>query len=187
MSASANGAVGHDMEFEPAETCKVVVFCEDTQARAGAMHVCERLVDRFAEELDFEFGWWKFSRLAEPNIAQRASVAASAADIVIFCVRRTDLSREASEWLDAWMNSGVKRNGALTLVYAGQDTQAPPLDNILSRFEHTAQRMGMDFIHLSLPAPGTAAYADNPAANAAPPVPAPDPGRPHVLHWGLND
>ncbi len=176
MLASADNHVMPHPTFEAADTCKVVVLCENALARAQAVHVCEHLLAQFGEDLDFEFGWWKLSRLAESPLAERIRQAAAAADIVIFCVRGGELPAAAATWLDSWAASGAQSEGVLACA----STEWPHRcsDNTLSRLQQAAQRLGMDFIRFT--------PAESPAARLSQ-VQAPDRCPHDIRHWGLNE
>jgi len=109
--------------------------------------VCERLLERFGEDLDFEFNWWKLSRLEDAALAQRATHAAAVADIVMVCTHSGDLPPETADWLETWAESGVKRDGALALVSA--EAPNPLAELTISRMERAAQLLGKDFIRLT--------------------------------------
>jgi len=164
--------------------CKVVLFCEDSQTRGRALRVCERLLERFGEELDFEFNWWKLGRLEDSTSARRATRAAAEADIVMFCTHSGDLPPDLADGLESWAESGTNAEGALVVVSA--EAPAPLAELTLSRVERAAQQLGKDFIRLTPEAarvPGLEESSD-PLASAFVEADAP---QTHVRHWGLNE
>ncbi len=186
MSASGKITFVDGSETETEDTCRIVVFYEDNWARARAMSLCERLVDQFAEDLDFEFKWWKFKRLGDQALAQHATAAATAADIVLFCPHNNELSPEASDWLDSWSEAGVNSGGAIALVVAGR-TDSEAATKLTLRIKSAAVRLGMDLLHLPVPPAQEMGLAGGKLAPPFPTPPVPHMERPMVHHWGLNE
>jgi len=176
--ARANDLTGHVPSFGAGDTCKVMVFSEDHRARERAIHMCEQLLAQFGEDLDFEFGWWRLSRLADVALARRAAVAAATANIVLFCVRDGDLPAEAADWLESWSESGMHGEGVLALVSASPPDASSPVN--AARLEHAAQRLGFDFIRFT---PQETEPSPPWISDASPS----DPYTLDIRHWGLNE
>jgi hypothetical protein len=170
------------------DTCKIVIVYEDTVARARGMMVSERLAERFGEDLDFEFKWWSFHRLASPEHAMRTKVIAAAADIVLFCPRSTELPSGVSEWLESWSEVQSHADAAMAVVLTEPQGKPEALKRLIKKFEAVAQRMGMDFLQLAAP---VFASAEPITQTVEPPMVPPifntNIERSHNYHWGLND
>ena len=67
--------------------CRVAMFYDDTAARDRAVTLSHHLVDHFWHELDFAFSWWRFRYLADPVVAETASVAAAISALAAWIVR----------------------------------------------------------------------------------------------------
>jgi len=183
MSASAISIKDRELAIEAEEACKVVVFYENTAARVGAMSVCDRLVEQFAEDLDFEFRWWKFKRLGDPVMVGHVMEAATSADIVMFCPQDDRLPAEVSEWVESWAESGVTSDGAIALVLPANVDPAGEAARMSGALKWAARRLQMDFLQVSVPRVTT---TSEPRMQELPaPLPAQEP--PHAYHWGLNE
>lgn len=183
MSASAISIKDREIATGTEDSCKVVVFYENTSTRAGAMSVCDRLVEQFADDLDFEFRWWKFKRLGDPDIAGQVMQAATAADIVMICPQAASLPADTAEWVETWAESGAASDGAITLVLPANVDPAGEAANLMISIKWAAARLGMDFLQVSVPA----TVATGGKAPLRPPVPLPTAEPPHTYHWGLNE
>ena len=182
MSTSTISIKDREIAAEIEDACKIVVFYENTPARVGAMSVCDRLVDQFAEDLDFEFRWWKFKRLGDTNLRGQIMEFALKADIVMFCPQGAGLSEEASEWLEAWAESGVNSDGAIALVVPANVDPEGGTAKLSPGFKWAAKRLGMDFLQVSVPM--ISSDAGSRPAQAA--VGTSADSLQHQ-HWGLNE
>src|SRR5215469_18601593 len=71
------------------EVCQVAMVYEDPATRDYAIQLCDSLSRKFQDDLEFEFTWWGFKYLSDPEIAQQASRAAAEADLIVVCVHRS--------------------------------------------------------------------------------------------------
>jgi hypothetical protein len=129
------------------EVWSVVVIYEDTAARDRAMTVCDHLMGQFWQEEEFDMSWWRFTYLADPQIAMEALSAAARADVIVFSVRAGgELSAEVKQWVEDWLNARQESEGALISLIdqSESDVRAPN-----SRHEYlreVARRGKLDFI-----------------------------------------
>ena len=138
---------------DAAEALTVAVIYEDGATRDRAMSLCDHLVHKLWEDIDFEFSWWKCDYLNDPGIAADAAVAASRADMIIFSGDADrDLSPAVKTWTETWAAQRENREGALVaLIGTGNGPiQGSGSSHIYLR--DVAQRTEMDYL-TNLPDP----------------------------------
>ena len=148
MSATAihqKGAAGFEA-FRPA--CQILILHEGFPAYSRAVEVCRRLMEQFANELDFSIKSWDCIELADPNSARHAAKTAGAADIILLSLRRARMPLELNQWLEGSFAARLHKGGALALVFNVPDASPPVLKQLLSRLERLAARLGLDFVPL---------------------------------------
>jgi hypothetical protein len=135
-------------DLKPA--CQVLILHEDFPAYTRAVEVCRRVMERFAEEMDFDIKCWNFIELADPNCARHAAKTAGMADVVLLSMSTAQPAVELGRWLDLSFVSRFKDDGALALVLNYANQLEADQSKLVSRLEHLAERMRMDFMCLSL-------------------------------------
>ncbi len=124
------------------ETWSVVVLYEDKSTRDRAMTTCDRLVQHFWTEVEFDLRWWRTDFLVDPNMAQTAALDAREADILIFCSSDAVFSPTILQWFDRWVDARSGREGMLldlTHASASPAAIATPKQNHLRHFAHRAR------------------------------------------------
>lgn len=183
-------------DFEPAgepSVCKIIVLYEDTSSRIKAQGVCERLIERFWEDVQFDVGWWKFHYLADPQIAETAGQTANDADLLIVAAAiREELPPCVRNWLEKWIVRRPPREAALVALL-GHPKGAEAKSLLLYSYLRTvAQRAHLDFLaspgwELSVTEPETTTATEaaedspSPVLTEQPVQPKPPP------HWGINE
>src|SRR5688572_1395837 len=71
-------------EIATPERCEVAIVYFDKPSRDRAIHLCDTLLERFKDDLDFEFTWWNVRYLTDPHIAHLASEAIANSDLIVF-------------------------------------------------------------------------------------------------------
>ena len=134
-------------QLTTAETWSVVVVCEDAATHAHALEVCDHFMKSYWTEVEFEFSWWLFAGLHDPEKASAAARAAADADLIVFATHpEGDVPRVVKEWVEAWLAQRGEREGALIgLVRAAAGTQSStsPKNLYLREVSHRAK---MDFL-----------------------------------------
>lgn len=133
------------------EVCSVVVAYENAATRDFAIDLCDDLSRKFEGDLEFDFTWWGFKYLTDPQIAREAVNAAANADLIIVSVNHAqDFPFEVAEWFRQWSEQRLRSEGALVCVQASPllENQPAPDDSLLRRI---ARHGNLDF--LSLPEP----------------------------------
>jgi len=133
-------------DLKPA--CQVLILHEDFSAYSRAVEVCRRVMERFANELDFDIKCWNFIELADPNCARHAAKTAGGADIILLSMSTTRVPMELDRWLDFSLASRFRTEGVLTLVLSAYDNPPPDLEKLSLRLEQLAGRLHLDFILL---------------------------------------
>jgi hypothetical protein len=181
--------------WEPKAATRILILHEDFPAYTRAVETCERLLEQFAGELDFDLKTWSCDELTEPDCATRVARLAGAADIILLSLAATETPAALERWLQGHFLSRQKADGALVLILEDTDGSPPVLEALLLRLNRLASRLDMDFIPLFCSAE-TAVWRILPASNR--PVAArvreisfreecgfPPSGRPD--HFGLNE
>ena len=102
-----------DGSSEPLDQCEMAIFYDDDFARERAMHLCDRLTDRFHQDPAFDFSWWRIRHLKDPNVAQLAAQVAARADLLFVSSSRGEPPVELKEWFKDWLPQRQGRDGAL--------------------------------------------------------------------------
>jgi hypothetical protein len=172
-------------ELKPA--CQILILHEDFPAYTRAVEVCRRIMEQFANALDFDIKCWNFIELADPNCARHAAKTAGAADIILLSMQTPGLPSVLDRWLDVFFAARFRSDGALALVLNEPACSPEALEALLARLEQLAGRLGMDFVPLL---PGhTAAVMDILPTEDWPAtvMPLEISDRPPSDHWGLNE
>jgi hypothetical protein len=133
-------------ELKPA--CQILILHEDFSAYTRAVDVCRRVMERFANELDFDIKCWNFIELVDPNCARHAAKSAGGADLVLLSTHTSQLPVEVDRWLDYYFISRFRADGTFLFVLNSPNGSELALEKCLSRLEISAKRLGMDFISL---------------------------------------
>jgi hypothetical protein len=168
-------SAGFDVDFledkggEITRQCVVVSIYEDLGGRDLLLQLCNSLVWKFKDEVDFKVDWWRFKYLADPEIATEAAQKASQAALILLAPQSPVLPVYVQGWFEGWLQNREAAEGALVLVQPAPNgaLQSLPLRSYLRL---TAQRAGLDYFSLSQPD-----LIELPA----------DDDRP--MHWGINE
>lgn len=162
-------------------TCQILILCEDYAAYERAADICWRILVQLADDLEFSFNCWNFYELTDPDCAPSVLRSAKNSDIILLSLHQPDLPHIAEEWLEALAGHRVHPEGVLALVL-NEPARAPEaVAQLAERLEHSAQRLGMDFLSLVHPQGREKA--------GFPPLPATHGkfGERNHDHWGLNE
>lgn len=139
-------------QLQPKSTWLVVAIYQDEHARARAVAVCDQLVGRFWAQIEFQFYWVEFNKLAVPAVRCVPATAIAGADIVACAVcAEEQVPAHAAAWFDEFVGLRVKREGVLIAIVGGADD---PIERKLPRLRwlrEIARRSGMDFLCESAP------------------------------------
>ena len=178
---------------DSADAMTVAVAYSDKATRERAMLLCDHLVDKLWQDVDFEITWWKFDYLNDPRIAADAADAARQADMVIFSAEADrELAPAVQSWIESWAAKRASREGALVALIGNANGPANGTGPIHIYLRGVAQRAEMDYLSnlpdsLSEPVIGSIGSISQ---QAAPPASTLD--RIHqraspYSHWGINE
>ncbi|MBP8261270.1 MAG: hypothetical protein KA118_16585 [Verrucomicrobia bacterium] len=138
--------------FEPRQSppsgdipCGVFVFYGDHWEREVCLALCDQLVRRFWQEIDFDFHWWRHRFLEEPALQAAAEQDAVLSDLwLIAWEPARDFEPASRAFLERAASQRLGRPGAL--VAAANGSPGPPawLDD-RNFLRQLGKRMGMDF------------------------------------------
>lgn len=122
-------------------------MCQDELCHARALSICERLVSKFWDELEFKFSWWLFTNLDyAANAAEAADVAAQA-EMVLFATASTgELPERVKSWIEMWVNRRPDHGGALVCYTADEQTLSAQNSPVRGYLRQIALRGRMDFL-----------------------------------------
>jgi hypothetical protein len=182
VSAGLDVDVFGNRGLEGTKRCSVVSIYEHLGARTLLIELCRSIASRFKDDVDFQFDWWRFKYLADPEIALEAAQRTAEADLILFSAESAKLPAYVQMWFDEWVpNRGVKE-GALVLVQSSSARSPSP--SLPAFLRLTARRGHLDYFRLNstLTPPknshGTASHSyiqDLLTDNDRP------------MHWGINE
>jgi len=135
----------HDAEGEITKGCVVVSIYEDLGSRDLLLRLCDSLAWKFRDELEFQFGWWRFKYLADPEIAMEAAERAVQADLILLAAHSLELPTAVKNWFEDWLPNREAVDGALVLVQPAPKAGSSPLGSYL---RSTASRAHLDYLPL---------------------------------------
>ena len=147
----------HSTPLAPTESWSVVVVCEDAAIHAHALRLCDQLMMAYWTEVEFEFNWWLFASLSDPQKALAAVRAAADANMIVFAAHpEGDLPEPVKAWVESWLTVRGEREGALIGLVReadGTKSSASPKHAYLREIAHRAK---LDFLSaMPLGVPGT--------------------------------
>ena len=185
MSAGFDVDLFGDKGGKITNRCGVVSIYEDLGGRELLLQLCNSLAWKFKDDLEFQFGWWRFKYLADPEIAMEAAQSAAQADLILLAAPSSELPVEVQRWFEAWLPNREAADGALVLVQPSPEGASPSLPDFLRR---TAKRARLDYLLLSSPG-STAGLAGTSAGYSL--------FQPYLnellieddqpVHWGINE
>jgi len=140
-------AKNNEAPSQAKETWSVAVICEDELTRSRALAVCDRLVQQFWAEIEFQFHWWQFAHLREAAPAHDAANVAAAADLIVWATHpEGDFPEHVTAWIQTWLGKRGHREGALVaLVGHEHDISSKRIAKHLYLRE-VAHRANLDFL-----------------------------------------
>jgi len=131
---------------ESSETFRVFVTYEDALARNKAIGLCDRLMQRFWKDANFEMSWWRLDFLQEDQIAQEARVAVAQCDMMLISVTTSAcLPRTLTTWIESWPSFREIQDGVLAAMIGGPEDQGR-LSETHAYLREVARRAKMDYL-----------------------------------------
>jgi hypothetical protein len=185
MSAGLDVDVFGDKGGEATKRCGVVSIYEDLGGRDLLLQLCGSLTRKFKNDLEFQFDWWRFKYLADPEIAMEAAQSAARADLILLAAQSPELPVEVQKWFEGWLPKREAGDGALVLV---QPSPKGASQSLPAYLRLTAKRARLDYLRLSSPGPAAGVagtVAGLPLLQHDANELLADEDRP--LHWGINE
>ncbi len=119
----------------------VLVVYDGDGARQSATQFCDRLVERFWAESEFDVSWCSFDHLEHEQETAATIDKAANANLVVFAAER-ELPLHVLDWVELWLARRGEREGVLVgLPGEGAEAAGTHL-----YFRHIAHRAGMDYL-----------------------------------------
>jgi hypothetical protein len=177
-----------------ADKCSVVIAYEDHATHDRARALCDRLLNRFWGDVEFDLSWWNFDYIHEANLLQAAIEAAVKAQFVLISAHASpQLPAAVHNWIAQWTTARQQAAGAagtlVALIGMEHERGTTPITVYLRQAARQAQ---MDFLPRlrvgatpKAEAPKSASHLRNNRVSIALNRML-DPRRP-PSHWGLNE
>ncbi len=171
------------------ERCTVAVVYEDGAARDLTIQICEDLAQKFSDDLQFEFSWWRFKYLSDEEIARRAAETTEVADLILVSVNTPEgFSPAVKAWFEEWAARRTA-DGAIALVRTASRRLIDD-GSVEAYVRRIAERAKLDFLAVS--AGGSSADSSDRLSEAflASGQPAFQEGNKPHFHssgWGINE
>ncbi len=124
---------------------RVLVVYEDTVTRDRAIAMSDRLMRQLWGDVDFEFAWWRFDYLEDPELARAAATEAAQTDVLVFSAHdHRELPPAIERWIESWLPEREHTDGVLGAVI-GSDP-APGAMPVHVYLREVARRARMDFL-----------------------------------------
>jgi hypothetical protein len=124
-------------------TRSITVVYQNASSRDKAVDFCDRMINQFWAQCEFEVGWWPFEMLDQPRSAKEAMEKAATADLIVFsCERECEMPRHVGAWIESWVSRRGDREGSLAHL-CDPEQGATEKDVYLRAVAH---RAGMDYL-----------------------------------------
>ena len=124
-----------------------LVVAYDTEAtRARAFTLCGHLVKQLEDDHDIRQSWWKFPFLYDPQLLERATDVALAADMIVISLNHgKELPFIARTWIEGWLSQKDGHDAALVALVENTPSARCSDCAILRYLNTVARQAGMDF------------------------------------------
>ena len=139
---------------EGAEAISALVAYEDPPTRDRALRVCDRLMERFWKDLEFNFSWWRFDFFTDSTMVEAAASAAAHSHLLLVAAHaRRELPSAVQRWVEAWLPRRQSRPGVLAAMIGTEHDELRGLTPIHVYLRETARRAHMDYLPDTMDAP----------------------------------
>jgi hypothetical protein len=178
---------------EEGPTFRGVVVYEDDRTRDRGLRLYNKIEREFWSEIEFEFSWWRFDYLGDPDLAREAAGAATRADWVVFSAHGgLELPPVVRKWIETWSSRKANRTSAMVALVGVENDAHKGMTPIHNYLREVAQQAGMDyFAHVLEAWPNRPEVSINEIERRAGEVTAVLDDiihRPSIpTHWGINE
>jgi hypothetical protein len=167
--------------------CAVVSIYEDIGGRDMLFQLCNSLARKFKGDLEFQFDWWRFKYLADPEIAMEAAQRAVQANLILLAPQSPELPIHVQGWFEEWLPNREAAHGALVLVQPSPKVASRSLP-LRSYLRQTAKRARLDYLPVGSSEPATGGPGQETEFSLfQPDLVALLAHADHPLHWGINE
>jgi len=178
---------------ENKEVFSVLISYEDSTTRDRAMRVCDRLMEKFWKDVEFDCNWWRFDFLRDLGIVDAAAHSAARADLILVSAHAgRELPPAVQKWIETWLPLRKSGGGVLGAMIGTGEDHYRGLTPIHVYLREAARRANMDFLSQMIDAPlGRLDGSIERITNRAEKVTSlldnilHRPSNP--LHWGINE
>jgi len=157
------------------------------------MQICDRLVQKFWADVEFDFSWWRFDFLLDSALAGDAVRLAARSELILLAAHAgRELPPPVKNWIESWLPIREQGFGVLVAMIGTEADRLRGLSPIHVYLREAAQRANMDYLPQVIDAPlGKLDTSIETIANRAekvtsllddilhrPPTP---------LRWGINE
>jgi hypothetical protein len=136
------------------EGFSAVVAYEDSTTRDRAMQTCDRLVQKFWKDVEFDFSWWRFDFLGDVGIVKAAVNAAVSSDLILVSAHAgRELPGPVQRWIETWLPRRPSGSGVLVAMIGTGEDRLKGLTPIHVYLREVAQRANMDYLPQVIGAP----------------------------------
>src|SRR5690349_7195263 len=129
--------------------CSIAVLYEGIPARQSAINLCDSLIQRFFEDLEFDITWWGFKYLNDPQVAAEAVEAAAKVDVLVVSVQSSEeFPLAVKAWFERWLLRREHGEGALVLLQKEPDSPGH-YGSPSTYFHLLTERARLDFVRLT--------------------------------------
>jgi len=175
--------------LKPAAALAILVAYEDTVTRDHALRICDALVTRLGQDIDFSFSWWKFNLLCDASLAAAAADFAAHSDMVIVSAHvGGDLPAAVTTWIEAWAARRCVEAGALVAMIGVMGEAIAGLTSRYDYLKKIAEQTGMDYLPQALVGVPSAEHElSERAGEGASSIQEILRRQPEPRHWGINE
>ena len=135
-------------------TFSAAIAYEDSTTRDRALETCDRLMQKFWTDVEFEFSWWRFDFLRDKGIFKAAVEAAARSDLIMISAHAArQLPEAVQDWIETWLGRRERGTGVLAAMIGIGEDALKGWTPIHVYLREAAQRANMDYLPQVLDAP----------------------------------
>ena len=143
-----------DSLVEKGDLFSAVVLYEDVATRQRAMQICDRLVQKFWADVEFDFSWWRFDFLLDSALAGDAVRLAARSELILLAAHAgRELPPPVKNWIESWLPIREQGFGVLVAMIGTEADRLRGLSPIHVYLREAAQRANMDYLPQVIDAP----------------------------------
>jgi hypothetical protein len=127
---------------------EVMIVHEDDSTRLRAINFFHRLVHHLHFTEEFPPQIWRFDRLRNPAMRQRATRVAADSDIIILSAHaRNEFPTEVQTWLNDWLREKENRPCSLIALLDNNAVDLQTQRSLISRLRTLTRKAGVEFFY----------------------------------------